>query len=74
MMTDSYGILKEYAKRHQVVIATKVHFRGHRRDPVGASRMEQLEQAVAALEIALRADDRKFLEDAYVPHAVLGHH
>ena len=41
---------------------------------VGASRMEQLEQAVGALEIALSAEERKFLEEPYVPHAVLGHH
>jgi aryl-alcohol dehydrogenase-like predicted oxidoreductase len=41
---------------------------------VGASRMEQLEQAVGALDITLGADERTFLEEAYVPHAVLGHH
>jgi aryl-alcohol dehydrogenase (NADP+) len=40
---------------------------------VGASRLEQLDQAVAALDIALDADERKFLEEAYVPHPVLGH-
>lgn len=40
---------------------------------VGASRLEQLEQAVAALDIALDAGERKFLEEAYVPHPVLGH-
>jgi aryl-alcohol dehydrogenase-like predicted oxidoreductase len=41
---------------------------------VGASRMEQLEQAVGALDITLDAGERQFLEEAYVPHAVLGHH
>ena len=41
---------------------------------VGASRMEQLDQAVGALDITLDAGERKFLEEAYVPHAVLGHH
>jgi len=41
---------------------------------VGASRMEQLEQAVGAFDITLDAGERKFLEEAYVPHAVLGHH
>ncbi len=40
---------------------------------VGASRMEHLEQAVAALEITLDEGERRFLEEAYVPHAVLGH-
>jgi len=40
---------------------------------IGASRLEQLEQSVAALDIVLDADERKFLEEAYVPHRVLGH-
>ena len=40
---------------------------------VGASRLDQLEQAVAALDIALDAGERKVLEEAYVPHPVLGH-
>jgi aryl-alcohol dehydrogenase-like predicted oxidoreductase len=38
---------------------------------VGASKMDQLEQAVAALEIALTDDDRKRLEELYEPHPVL---
>ncbi len=41
---------------------------------VGASRIEQLDQSVAALDVTLDADERKFLEEAYVPHPVLGHH
>jgi aryl-alcohol dehydrogenase (NADP+) len=40
---------------------------------VGASRLEQLDQSVAALDITLDAGERKFLEEAYVPHPVLGH-
>ncbi len=40
----------------------------------GASRLEHLEQAATAVELELDANDRKFLEEAYVPHAVLGHH
>ncbi len=41
---------------------------------LGASRIEQLEQAAAAVDISLSAEERTFLEAAYVPHAVLGHH
>jgi aryl-alcohol dehydrogenase (NADP+) len=41
---------------------------------IGASRLDQLEQAVAAVEITLDAAERTFLEEAYVPHPVLGHH
>ncbi len=36
---------------------------------VGASRMEQLEEAVAALEIQLSAEEMKHLEEPYRPHA-----
>jgi aryl-alcohol dehydrogenase-like predicted oxidoreductase len=35
--------------------------------------MEHLEQAVAALDITLDADECAFLEEVYVPHRVLGH-
>jgi aryl-alcohol dehydrogenase (NADP+) len=40
---------------------------------IGASKMYQLEEAVRALEIQLTADERKFLEEPYRPHPVLGH-
>ena len=40
---------------------------------IGASRMHQLEEAVAALEIELSPDEMQFLEEPYRPHGVLGH-
>jgi aryl-alcohol dehydrogenase (NADP+) len=40
---------------------------------VGASKLEQLDQAVAALEIRLSDEDCRRLEEPYVPHRVLGH-
>jgi 1-deoxyxylulose-5-phosphate synthase len=40
---------------------------------VGASRMEHLEDAVAALEVRLSEEERKELEEPYRPHPVLGH-
>ena len=40
---------------------------------IGASKMFQLEEAVAAAEIELSADEVKYLEEPYVPHKVLGH-
>ncbi len=40
---------------------------------VGASKMEHLEQAVAALAIELDDQECAALEQAYVPHPVLGH-
>jgi aryl-alcohol dehydrogenase (NADP+) len=40
---------------------------------IGASKMYQLEEAVAALEIELTPEDMKYLEEPYRPHRVLGH-
>jgi 1-deoxyxylulose-5-phosphate synthase len=41
---------------------------------VGATRMEHLEQAVAAVDLTLDDEECKALEAPYVPHGVLGHH
>lgn len=40
---------------------------------VGATKMEHLEQAIAALDIKLSDDEIKRLEEPYKPHPVLGH-
>ncbi len=40
---------------------------------VGASKMYQLDQAVAALDIKLSPDECKFLQEPYVPHEVREH-
>ena len=40
---------------------------------VGATRLEQLDDAVAALELVLSPEDIAELEAPYVPHAVVGH-
>ncbi len=40
---------------------------------VGATRSEHLEDAVAAVELALGEDDVDALEDPYEPHAISGH-
>jgi aryl-alcohol dehydrogenase (NADP+) len=39
---------------------------------VGASKLEQLDDALAALEIRLSADEATYLEELYQPHRVLG--
>ena len=39
---------------------------------IGASKMEHLDQAVAAMAIRLSADDVRRVEEPYVPHRVLG--
>ncbi len=40
---------------------------------IGASKMYQLEEAVAATTIKLSEDDIKALEELYQPHRILGH-
>ncbi len=40
---------------------------------VGASKMQHLEDAVGAIDLHLDESELKQLEDAYEPHAVLGH-
>ena len=40
---------------------------------IGATKMDHLEQAIAALEIKLADDEVKRLEESYKPHPVLGH-
>lgn len=65
---------KRGVKPSQIALAWMFAQPGVTAPIVGASRMEHLEQAVTALDITLSAEERKFLEEAYVPHAVLGHH
>lgn len=40
---------------------------------IGASRMQHLEDAVAAMKIKLEKDEIRQLEECYQPHPVLGH-
>lgn len=40
---------------------------------IGASKMYQLEEAVAALDISLEVEELARLDEAYIPHAVSGH-
>lgn len=40
---------------------------------IGASKLEHLNQALAALEIKLSTDEIKRLEELYQPHPILGH-
>ncbi|HXF85094.1 MAG TPA: aldo/keto reductase [Anaerolineales bacterium] len=40
---------------------------------IGATRLEHLDQAIAALEIKLTDDEVKRLEEPYKPHPILGH-
>lgn len=57
----------------QIALAWLLHQPGITAPIIGASKMEHLEQAVAALDITLDDRDRTFLEEPYQPHPVLGH-
>ena len=57
----------------QVALAWLLHRPGVTAPIIGASRREHLEEALKALEIGLDDEERKSLEEPYVPHPVLGH-
>jgi aryl-alcohol dehydrogenase (NADP+) len=40
---------------------------------IGATKMDHLDQAIAAIDIKLSDDELKRLEEPYKPHPVLGH-
>jgi aryl-alcohol dehydrogenase-like predicted oxidoreductase len=57
----------------QVALAWLLHQPNVTAPIIGASKMAQLEEAVKAVDLALSAEDRHWLEEAYQPHPVLGH-
>ena len=56
----------------QVALAWLLHRPGVTAPIVGATKLEQLEQAVAAVGIALPPEEMQFLEERYQPHPILG--
>ncbi len=60
-------------KPAQVALAWLLSKPGVAAPIIGASKMYQLEEAVAAVEVELTDEDRTYLEEAYQPHPVLGH-
>jgi aryl-alcohol dehydrogenase-like predicted oxidoreductase len=40
---------------------------------VGATKVEHLEDAIAAEQLSLSAEEIERLEEPYVPHAISGH-
>jgi len=57
----------------QVALAWLLHKPGVTAPIVGATKLEHLEDALAAEQLALSADEIAQLEEPYVPHAVSGH-
>jgi 1-deoxyxylulose-5-phosphate synthase len=68
----------EVAREHnasgsQIALAWMLH-KAHITAPIiGASKMEHLNESIAALEIKLTPEEIKRLEEPYQPHPVLGH-
>lgn len=60
--------------RAQVALAWLLTKPGVTAPIVGATKAAQLDDAIAALEVKLTADEIARLEAPYVPHPVLGHH
>ena len=68
----------ELARRHgvtpaQIALAWILRQPGVTAPIIGVTKIEQLDEAVAALDVELDGDDCRRLEEPYVPHPVLGH-
>jgi aryl-alcohol dehydrogenase-like predicted oxidoreductase len=61
------------ASSAQVALAWLLHKPGVTAPIVGATKVEHLEDAIAAKRLSLSADELTRLEEPYVPHAVSGH-
>jgi len=57
----------------QVALAWLLHKPGVTAPIVGATKLEHLGDALAAVEISLSEDEISRLEEPYVPHAISGH-
>ncbi|MEJ2758653.1 MAG: aldo/keto reductase [Anaerolineales bacterium] len=60
-------------KPAQLALAWMLHKPNVAAPIIGATKMYQLEEAVAAVDISLTGDEIAALEEPYVPHPVLGH-
>jgi len=70
--------LQEVAREHarkptQIALAWILSRPGMTAPIIGATKMAHLDDAVAALQIKLSADDLRRLEEPYRPHPILGH-
>ena len=61
------------ASASQVALAWILSKPGVTAPIIGASKLEHLDQSIAALDIKLTPDEIKHIEEPYLPHPVLGH-
>jgi aryl-alcohol dehydrogenase (NADP+) len=73
-VVDALGALSESRKlpRAQLALAWLLRQPGVTAPIIGATKMQHLDDAVAAVDLHLFADDLKALESPYVPHPTLG--
>jgi aryl-alcohol dehydrogenase-like predicted oxidoreductase len=57
----------------QIALAWLLHKPGVTAPIVGATKVEHLEEAIAAEQLTLSPDELEQLEEPYVPHAIAGH-
>ena len=57
----------------QIALAWLLHKPGVTAPIIGATKMEQLDQAIGALDVKLGEDEMRFLEEKYQPHPIRGH-
>ena len=57
----------------QVALAWLLHRPGVTAPIVGATKVSHLEDALAAEQLELSADEMRRLEELYVPHPIAGH-
>ncbi|MDF2366759.1 aldo/keto reductase [Sneathiella sp.] len=75
---DVLAVVQDIAKERgvtsaQIALAWVHHSPAVTSPIIGASKMYQLDEAVAALDISLDMNELARLKDAYIPHAVAGH-
>ncbi len=64
---------KRGVKPTQIALAWLLHQPGVTSPIIGASKIEHLKEAVEAVDLVLSDEERKFLEEPYRPHPILGH-
>jgi aryl-alcohol dehydrogenase-like predicted oxidoreductase len=63
---------KRGVPRVQIAIAWLLHQETVSAPIIGATRISHLEDAIAALSVALTPEEITFLEEPYVPHRIVG--
>ncbi len=64
---------KHGVPRAHIALAWLLHTQPVVAPVIGATKLSQLESAVEAVPVKLTPEEMKYLEEPYVPHAVVGH-